>query len=128
MAGGAYGIVSATATNGSATATTTASLSATSELPDRAGSNARSGPIAGEHRARSPARHVQLHTHDLGGPEGDHRRGAHYEIPERDKLDLAERYFPYSRRSRVLSCSPVAVLVASRVWWAGLDANQRLED
>ncbi len=47
IAGGAYGIVSATATNSSAGATAPASLSATSALPGRGGSNARSGPAAG---------------------------------------------------------------------------------
>jgi hypothetical protein len=47
IAGGAYGMVSATATNGSGGATTTSSLSAASALPGRGGSNARSGPAAG---------------------------------------------------------------------------------
>ena len=47
IAGGAYGIVSATATNGSAVATTATSLPTTSGLPGRGGSNARSGPAAG---------------------------------------------------------------------------------
>jgi hypothetical protein len=49
IGGGAYGIVSATASNGSGTATTAASPAATSgqALPARGGSNARSGPAAG---------------------------------------------------------------------------------
>jgi hypothetical protein len=47
IAGGAYGIVSATATTGSGTATTATSASATSPVPGRGGSNARSGPAAG---------------------------------------------------------------------------------
>jgi hypothetical protein len=47
IAGGAYGMVSATATNGSGGATTTSSVSAASALPGRGGSNARSGPAAG---------------------------------------------------------------------------------
>jgi hypothetical protein len=49
IGGGAYGIVSATASNGSGTATTTTSASAASGQPvsNRGGSNARSGPAAG---------------------------------------------------------------------------------
>ena len=49
VGGGAYGIVSATASNGSGTATTAASPSATSGQPSPGieGSNARSGPAAG---------------------------------------------------------------------------------
>jgi membrane-bound inhibitor of C-type lysozyme len=49
IGGGAYGIVSATASNGPGTATTTASPSATSARPalGGGGSNARSGPAAG---------------------------------------------------------------------------------
>jgi Domain of unknown function (DUF5666) len=49
VGGGAYGIVSATASNGSGTATTAASPSATSRqpAPGIGGSNARSGPAAG---------------------------------------------------------------------------------
>jgi Domain of unknown function (DUF5666) len=49
MGGGAYGIVSATASAGSGAATTAASTSATSGRPglDGGGSNARSGPAAG---------------------------------------------------------------------------------
>ncbi len=49
IGGGAYGIVSATASNGSGTATTVASASATSGQPvsTGGGSNARSGPAAG---------------------------------------------------------------------------------
>jgi hypothetical protein len=49
IGGGAYGIVSATASNGSGTPTTTASPSATSgqPVPGGRGSNARSGPAAG---------------------------------------------------------------------------------
>jgi hypothetical protein len=49
IGGGAYGIVSATASNGSGTATTAASPAATSGRPVAAsgGSNARSGPAAG---------------------------------------------------------------------------------
>src|SRR3954454_2086457 len=49
IGGGAYGIISATAGNGSGTPTATASPSATSGQPVRGGrgSNARSGPAAG---------------------------------------------------------------------------------
>jgi hypothetical protein len=49
LAGGSYGIVSATASNGSTTATTASSASATSapRVPGGGGSNARSGPAAG---------------------------------------------------------------------------------
>ena len=47
IAAGAYGIVSATATNGSSTATTAITPSESSGLPGRGGSNARSGPAAG---------------------------------------------------------------------------------
>ena len=49
IAGGAYGIVIATASNGSGTATTAVSPSATSRqpAPGSGGSNARSGPAAG---------------------------------------------------------------------------------
>jgi hypothetical protein len=49
IAGGAYGIVSATAGNGSGTTTTAASPAATSgrPVPGGGGSNARSGPAAG---------------------------------------------------------------------------------
>jgi hypothetical protein len=49
IGGGAYGIVSATASTGSGTATTAASTSATSARPGpgSGGSNARSGPAAG---------------------------------------------------------------------------------
>jgi hypothetical protein len=49
IAGGAYGIVSATGSNGSAAATTVTSLAAASRpaMPGRGGSNARSGPAAG---------------------------------------------------------------------------------
>jgi hypothetical protein len=49
IGGGAYGIVSATASTGSANATTAKSLTATSGRPvsGRGGSNARSGPAAG---------------------------------------------------------------------------------
>ncbi|HEY8763205.1 MAG TPA: hypothetical protein VIM18_03365 [Solirubrobacteraceae bacterium] len=49
MGGGAYGIVSATASTGSGTATTATSASATSAQlgPRSGGSNARSGPAAG---------------------------------------------------------------------------------
>jgi hypothetical protein len=49
IGGGAYGIVSATASNGSSAATTTTSPAAASgqPVPGRGGSNARSGPAAG---------------------------------------------------------------------------------
>jgi len=47
LAGGAYGIVSASAGNGSGTATTGSSSSATSGQTVPGGSNARSGPAAG---------------------------------------------------------------------------------
>jgi preprotein translocase subunit YajC len=49
IGGGAYGIVSATATNGSRITTTATSPATTSRqaLPGRGGSNARSGPAAG---------------------------------------------------------------------------------
>jgi len=49
IGGGAYGIVSATASNGSGTATTVLSASATSgqRVPGGGGANARSGPAAG---------------------------------------------------------------------------------
>jgi Domain of unknown function (DUF5666) len=49
VGGGDYGIVSATASNGSGTATTATSPAATSgrPVPGRGGSNARSGPAAG---------------------------------------------------------------------------------
>jgi len=47
LAGGAYGIVSASAGNGSGTATAGSSSSATSGQPVPGGSNARSGPAAG---------------------------------------------------------------------------------
>jgi Domain of unknown function (DUF5666) len=49
LGGGAYGIVSATASNGSSTATTATSPATTSRQPepDGRGSNARSGPAAG---------------------------------------------------------------------------------
>jgi membrane-bound inhibitor of C-type lysozyme len=49
IGGGAYGIVSATASTGSATATATSASSATSaqHVPGSGGSNARSGPAAG---------------------------------------------------------------------------------
>ena len=49
LGGGAYGIVSATASTGSGTATTASSTSATSaqRVPGSGGSNARSGPAAG---------------------------------------------------------------------------------
>src|SRR4051812_13425988 len=47
IAGGAYGVVSATATNGSAGATAALPLPTTSGIPGREGSNARSGPAAG---------------------------------------------------------------------------------
>jgi hypothetical protein len=47
IAAGAYGIVSATATNGSGTATTAITPSGSSGLPGRGGSNARSGPAVG---------------------------------------------------------------------------------
>ncbi len=49
ICGGAYGIVSATASTGSGTATTASSSSATStqHVPGSGGSNARSGPAAG---------------------------------------------------------------------------------
>jgi membrane-bound inhibitor of C-type lysozyme len=49
VGGGAYGIVNATASNGSGTAPTTASPATTSgrPVPGRGGSNARSGPAAG---------------------------------------------------------------------------------
>jgi hypothetical protein len=49
LGGGAYGLVSATASNGSGTATTATSPAASSgrPVPGRAGSNARSGPAAG---------------------------------------------------------------------------------
>ncbi len=49
LGGGAYGVVSATASTGSGTATTAPSISATSaqHAPGSGGSNARSGPAAG---------------------------------------------------------------------------------
>src|ERR1700681_227 len=49
IGGGAYGIVSATASTGGGTATTASSTSATSgqRAPGSGGSNARSGPAAG---------------------------------------------------------------------------------
>ena len=42
--------------------------------------------------------HVELHTVDISGSEGDRRRGVLYDIPEGDELDLGECH--YNRRKR----------------------------
>jgi hypothetical protein len=47
VAGGAYGIVKATSSSGSAAASTTAGTTAGTTIPAKGGSNARSGPAAG---------------------------------------------------------------------------------
>ena len=66
-----------------ARATTTTSLPAISAAARPAGD-----PTLGLGRPRGSSRHgrqrvhIQLHTHDLGGSEGDHRRDVLHEIPE----------------------------------------------
>ena len=44
--------------------------------------------------------HVELHTVDISGSEGDRRRGVLYDIPERDELDLGECHYKWRKRPR----------------------------
>ena len=89
IAGGAYGIISATATNGSGTATTASSLGgSTLASPAARGPTPAPGRPQGEHSARSRARPRPLHALDHGGSEGDRSRGVVHDIPEGDELAL----------------------------------------
>jgi len=93
IAGGAYGILTATAGKGSGTATTATSAAATSGRPALGGrgSNARSGPAAGGNLRHGRQRaHIELHTLDISGPEGDRQDGVLDDISQGHNPYLGE--------------------------------------
>ena len=103
IGGGAYGIVSATASNGSSTVTTAASASATSGATrprqrgiQRSVWTGRRGIIRhGRQRV-----HVELHAVDISGSEGDRQQGVLHDIPEGDELELGECHQEGRKRPR----------------------------
>ena len=82
IAGGAYGIVSATAGNSSSTATTATSPAPPSGRPalGRRGS----GRNGRQHV------HVESHAVDISGAEGDRQQGVLYDVPDGDKRHLGD--------------------------------------
>jgi len=94
VVGGAYGIVGATAGNGSGTATTASPSSATSAQPvaGGGGSNARSGPAAGG--SIGTVTSVSKSSFTLSTAAGQKvtvKKGFLHEIQEGDKPDFGER-------------------------------------
>ena len=104
VAGGSYGIVSATSSSGSATASGSHPRPAAAPL-------AVTDPAAGIQRPVWTGRrgsirhgrqrvHVELHDDDISGSEGDRRRGVLHDIRERDELDLGECHYHGRTRPR----------------------------
>ena len=99
VAGGSYGIVSATSSSSPAAASTS-----TSRAPLAVPHPAAEDPTPGPGRPRGISGHGQqpvrvgIHPDDISGPEGDRQGGVLHDLPEGDQPGLSERH--HHRRAR----------------------------
>jgi len=94
VGGGAYGIIGATAGNGSGAATTASSSSATSSATPcrprrRIQRSIRTGR-RGINRHGQQRVQVEFHTLDFSRSEGDRQEGLVHDVQEGDKPDIGE--------------------------------------